>query len=299
MKAWYQKSPGEDLLFGEITQPIIGPDSVALAVEAVSVNPVDWKTLWGQRRTVSEVIYPLVPGRDVVGTVVEMGPGVTEFKVGQRLFGYSRPDILKNGTFCEIATIPERCMARASETLTIQEWASLPLAGLTALQALRALDLEVGHTLLILGGSGGVGTLAVQIAKAQGLTVYATCSKKNAALIESLGATPIDYHGDDLEQLETVFDGILDLVGNGEFRRASAPRVVSVVDPDVVPAGGVFSYAKPSRTDLKALVELVDSSAIKPVIAEVYPFQEADQALERSRDGHVAGKLVITIKEGK
>lgn len=297
MKAWYQNGPGEDIIFGEIAQPVIGPDSVALAVEAVSVNPVDWKTLWGKRRTASEVVYPLVPGRDVVGTVVDMGPGVTDFSVGQRLIGYSRPDILKNGTFCEIATVPERCLVPATDSLSIHEWAGLPLAGLTAYQGLRALGLKEGRTVLILGGSGGVGTLAIQIAKAQGLTVYATCSKKNTDLVESLGARPIDYHGDAIDRLETPIDGILDLVGHGEFHRASAPRVVSVVDPDVVPGGGIFSYAKPNRSDLKALVDMVDAGQLTPVISEVFPFEEADEALERSQDGHAVGKLVITIKE--
>ncbi len=308
MRAAFYSNYGDPqvLSVGEVTEPKVGPDSVLVAIRATSVNPVDWKIMAGYLEGILDVHFPVVPGWDVSGVVEAVGPAVEDFKVGDRVLGYVRMDFVQHGSFAERIAAPFRTLAHLPASIGFSDAAALPLAGLTAYQGLvHALKLQQGETVLISGGAGGVGTFAIQIARALGARVITTGSKESAEFLASLGAEPILYGSDDLE--DTVrklapsgLDGLLDLYGGSDLVALTPVvndqrRIASVADASVRARGGHYVFVRPDRDDLDALVRLVESGSIRPIISETYDLDHASDAFASNTSGHTRGKIVVTI----
>src|SRR6476661_3597553 len=196
----YSEYGSPDVL--ELTEqplPKVGPGMVLVKVKAASVNPVDWKIMAGYLDGAMDLQFPAIPGWDVAGVVESVGIDSHQFKPGDEVISYARKDYVHGGSFAEYIALPERVLARKPTTLDWNESAGLPLTGLTAFQVLNRLDVKSGETLLIHGGSGGVGSLAIQIASARGVNVVAAASEKNHEFLRSLGAEPVTY-GDGLAE---------------------------------------------------------------------------------------------------
>jgi len=199
----------DQLHLRELPDPRPQADEVLVRVRAAGVNPVDWKILQGQLRVILHLNFPFVPGGDIAGEVVSTGPEATEFKAGDPVIGFV--ELRRGGGYAELAVAKTTAVALMSPSLSFIEAASLPIAGCTALQALRDLgELSKGANALILGGAGGVGHLAVQIAKALGVKTSATCGPSNIEFIRSLGADDvIDYSSKDfMERYDMIFDAV-------------------------------------------------------------------------------------------
>jgi NADPH:quinone reductase-like Zn-dependent oxidoreductase len=306
MKAVYYQKFGalEALEFGELDRPQLGPDTVLVQVAASSVNPVDWKLMSGGLSKSMTSVFPVVPGWDLAGIVREIGPSVTDVQVGDKVWGYARMDFVHHGTFAEFAAVPERVLARRPPTLSFGEAAAVPLAGLTAYQALvHRLHLNASDRLLVIGGAGGVGSFAIQIAKALGATVYATGSTRNQEYLGSLGANPIDHTVDHRESLANArLTAVFDLYG-GESLEASmqllggSSRVATIADPSIVARGGHYVFVRPSPNDLDELGKLIEDGKIRIEIQEHFALANAKDAFATSMDGHVRGKLVIDVAD--
>ena len=293
----------EVLALTELPEPKVGPDSVLVRAKAASVNPVDWKILAGFLDGALRVHFPLVPGWDLAGVVERVGAGITEFAPGDEVIGYVREDHVRDGTFAELVAAPVRTLAKKPKALDWTQAAALPLAGLTAWQSIEAVRLAAGETLLVHAASGGVGSLAVQIAKARGARVIGTASSENHDHVRRLGAEPIAY-GEGLEQRIRALapDGVDAVVEFGgkvtdvprELLRMKT-RLVSIVDPAVKSAGGRYLFVRPSSADLTALAELADAGKLIVPVAETFPLARAAEALARNKSGAVTGKIAITI----
>ncbi|MDQ0737030.1 NADP-dependent oxidoreductase [Arthrobacter agilis] len=306
MKAVFYEQYGDPgvLQYGDQPDPKVGPDSVLVDVRASSVNPVDWKITAGYLDGALPTHFPVIPGWDVAGVVVQPGPSVTEFEAGDEVIGYVRMDTVGLGTFAEQVAAPVRTLARKPRNVSWAEAATMPLAGLTAYQALQAVGAGEGDTVLVHNGAGGVGTYAIQIAKAWGARVLATASEKNHDFLRSLGAEPLTY-GDGLaerirEAAPEGLDAVVDFVG-GDDRVASLEllkdqaRAASVADAEAKDTGGRYIFVRPNPADLLALTELVEAGSVKPVLAETFPLERAADAFRSSIDGHVRGKIAVTV----
>ncbi|WP_104117762.1 NADP-dependent oxidoreductase [Arthrobacter sp. B1805] len=308
MKAAFYEQYGEPdvLQYGEQPDPKVGPDSVLVDVRAASVNPVDWKITAGYLDAVLPTHFPVIPGWDVAGVVAQPGPSVTEFEVGDEVIGYVRMDTVGLGTFAERVAAPVRALARKPRNVSWAEAATMPLAGLTAYQSLRAVDATEGDTVLVHNGAGGVGTYAIQIAKVWGARVLATASEKNHDFLRSLGAEPLTY-GEGLgERLAHAapegLDAVVDFVGGQDWidslaHLQSPERIASVTDTAVKDKGGRYIFVRPNPSDLLALTELVEAGHVRPILAESFPLERAADAFRSSIDGHVRGKIAVTVGE--
>lgn len=297
----------------DMPRPSPGPGQVLVRVITSSVNPVDWKLASGSLRLVMPVKLPFVPGFDVAGDIAEMGRGVTGYRVGDRV--HAR--IARNGgtgACAEFAVVGLDVLARTPAGMDPAEAAGLPLAGLTALQALRdqaGLPLEgASGRVLVVGASGGVGHVAVQIARAAGATVVGVSSKRNLEMVSSLGAHEvIDYNKPDPYAGQAPFDIVLDCVGPSPFpwlsRMGRGGRYVTPM-----PGPGVFlrSFLNPvtgkkvravmlksNAADLGVLDRLVEMGKLRVVIDSRYPLADLPSAWQRSRSGRTAGKIVIDV----
>jgi NADPH:quinone reductase-like Zn-dependent oxidoreductase len=299
-----------------------GPGEVLVRVHAAAVNAYDWHFLHGDPR-IARLSMGLrgpkqrIRGRDFAGSVVAVGDGVGGLRAGDAVFGEA------DGSFAEFVCAAQDCVGPAPQGLSFAEAAALPLAGNTALTGLRDVArLRAGQSLLINGASGGVGTFAVQIAKAYGAEVTAVCSSRNVELVRSLGADHVvDYTTDDFTRTARRHDVVLDLVGNrslGELRRVLSPSGTLVLSGGGVYEGGSLLGplglflkgsllspfvrqrvrqlpAKPSRENLAALRELVESGQLTPRIERTYPLSEAPEAIRRLEAEHARTKIVITV----
>ncbi|GAA4681385.1 NADP-dependent oxidoreductase [Streptomyces youssoufiensis] len=307
MKAVSYRAYGgpEVLEYGELPDPKVGPDSVLVEVRAASVNPVDWKAQAGHLNSLLDVVFPVVPGWDVAGVVVRGGLDTPEFEEGDEVIGYVRKDTLSGGTFAQYVAAPVRTLAHKPTSLTFEQAAGLPLAGLTAYQALaKALRVREGETLLVHAASGGVGSLAVQIGRHLGARVIGTASPRNHDFVRSLGGEPVAY-GDGLTDrvrglAPDGVDAAFDLVG-GEAVTVSADvvknprRIASIVDPAVTPLGGRYLWVRPDATDLAALSAMVDAGGLTVPVAATFPLERTGDAQRLSAEGHVRGKVVVTV----
>lgn len=295
------------LELGEVDEPKVGPDWVKIAVRASSVNPVDWKLASGGMDGVLDVFFPVIPGWDVAGVVEEVGPAVTELEVGDEVFGYVRKDAVHGGTYAEKVSAPRGTVARKPAGLSFAEAAALPLAGLTAYQALvHVLDVSEGDTVLVHAAAGGVGSFAVQIAVARGARVIGTASEDNHDYVAGLGAEPIEYGDGMLDRIVELapdgVDAIFDPIGDDTLAMSpdllaggAAGRIVSIADPGVKDLGGHYVFVHPSVPDLEALAALADAGKLTVDIAATYPLADADKAWEDSMGGHTRGKIVLTV----
>jgi len=291
----------------EAPRPEPGPTEVLVRVTAAGVNPVDWKT-----RTRGGVLGepPFTVGWDVAGVVEEVGAGVTRFAPGDHVFGMPRfPG--EAAAYAEYATSPSRQLARVPEGLSDVEAAALPLAGLTAWQALvETADVGDGTRVLILGAAGGVGHLAVQIAKARGAYVLGTARAAKHGFLAGLGADEaIDYTTGDVAVRAGSVDVVLDLVG-GDTALSALPALreggILVVAPSFSALGPLREAAggrvrvtgilvEPDRLGLEALAALVASGKLRPHVECTFPLEQASQAHELGEQGRTQGKIVLTI----
>jgi NADPH:quinone reductase-like Zn-dependent oxidoreductase len=300
----YRRYGGPEVLeVADIPEPKVGPDSVLVRVAASSVNPVDWKMREGYLDGAIDVFFPVVPGWDVAGTVEATGPAVPEFSPGDEVIGYVRKDVVKGGTFAEKVAAPVRTLARKPRNLSWAQAASLPLVGLTAYQALHhALKIGPEDTVLVHAAAGGVGSVAVQLARAVGARVIGTASERNHDYLRSLGAEPVTYGDGLVERVQAIGapTASLDLVG-GEALISTydlgvpASRVASIVDASVAERGGAYVFVRPDRADLTALVDLVEAGKLTVDVAETYPLERAADAHRRSEEGHVRGKIAVEV----
>jgi NADPH:quinone reductase-like Zn-dependent oxidoreductase len=286
--------------------PKVWPDSVGVRVRAASINPVDYKIVRGYLAGAFPTTLPLIPGWDVAGEVQTVGPAVTHVEVGQRVFGYARKDAVGEGTWAEMVTVPARGIAAMPTSVDFAEASCVPLAGLTAYQSLVGkLDVGDGDVVLIHAASGGVGTFAVQIARALGARVIGTASAGSAAHVVGLGGEHVAY-GDGLAERVRALapggvDAVLDLVG-GEALTMSPDllrvpgRLCSVVDAaTVLGLGGHYVFVHPDVAQLAALAAMVDDGRVRVHVQERYPLAQAARAMEAAESGSVRGKLVLEV----
>jgi NADPH:quinone reductase-like Zn-dependent oxidoreductase len=300
--------------------PEPAPEGLVVRVRAASVNRLDWYDVTGRpwiARPVSGLRGPKSPpvGGDFAGTVEAVGENVTDLAPGVDVFGVA------GGTFAEYASLKKATTAAPKpETVSFEEAAAVPIAGLTALQGLRDHGrLEAGQSVLVNGASGGVGTFAVQIAKALGAEVTAVCSTRNVDQARSLGAEHvIDYNRDDFTKGGRRYDLMLDIAGSKSWRQCrrvltSGARLVIIGgegNPLIGPLGHIgatwlaalpgkrkatFFVADLNRPDLEFLGELLESGQVKPVIEKRYGLAEVPEAIRYMGEGHSRGKLVISI----
>ncbi|MFZ0860107.1 MAG: NAD(P)-dependent alcohol dehydrogenase [Candidatus Sulfotelmatobacter sp.] len=301
--AVYSKAEaGKVLEIRDLDQPLPEENEMVLRVRAASVNPLDWR-IKAQR-----------PGVDVAGEIVATGKNVTQFKPGDAVFGAGR------GAFAEYACARESKMARKPEGVSFEQAASVPIAGLTAFQALRDQGrLQAGQKVLINGAAGGIGTFAVQIAKSFGARVTGVCSTRNVQLVRSLGADRvIDYTREDFAEDGERYDLLLDNVGNrklsamkcvlgpnGKCVIAGAPKKMSAVFTWIIKVlarswllreNFKFFIANINRDDLTTFGELITAGKVTPVIDRRYPLNKAADAMAYAEEGHARGKVVITFE---
>ncbi|CAL9373839.1 NADP-dependent oxidoreductase [Streptomyces sp. enrichment culture] len=302
----YARYGGPDVLeYGDRPDPKVGPDQVLVKVRAAAVNPVDWKCQAGYLDTILDAFFPVVPGWDVSGVVVQPGVSVPEYGVGDEVMGYVREDVLCRGTFAEYVAAPVRTLARKPRTLGFEEAAALPLAGLTAYQALRtALRVRAGETVLVHAATGSVGSLAVQIARHLGARVLGGVREAGADRVRELGGEPVVYGDGFTRRVRELaphgVDAVLDTVG-GEPLKASpkvlAPegRLASIADGEVVGLGGLYFWVRPDADDLTALADLAESGVLTVRVARTYPLEQAAEAQRAAMAGGLGGKVVVTV----
>lgn len=315
----YEKYGGpENLRLKEIKTPLTKPNEVLVKVQAVSLNPLDWHLMRGTPlplRFQTGLFKPKnnIPGADIAGVVEETGEGVQNLKPGDKVYG----DLAAVGCggLAEFVTAPAQLLAPIPDGITWDEAAAMPVAGVTALQGLRDKGgLKEGMSVLINCASGGVGTFAVQIAKALGAEVTGVCSTRNLEMVQMLGADHlVDYTRDDFSKLDRKHDLILDIVGNlsfGDLKRSlkNEGRAVIVgfkntgLAMQIAMMGAITSgkkigmmLAKGNREDLLFLNGLVESGKLKSVIDWKYPMSEASNAMEYLEKGHAHGKVIVRI----
>ncbi|BCJ67337.1 NAD(P)-dependent alcohol dehydrogenase [Polymorphospora rubra] len=327
MKAIVQDryGPPETLTLADVDTPVPAADEVLVRVEAAALNAYDWHAMRGDPRMARLAMGRSKPrarirGRDFAGRVEAVGADVRQVRPGDAVFG----DLGEaNGAFAEYVCLPETLVAPKPANLTPQQAAALPLAGVTALMGLRdAGRVEPGQHVLVNGASGGVGTLAVQLAKAFGATVTAVCSTRNVDLVRSLGADHVvDYTRDDFSHGPRRHDVVFDLVGNRSLtalRRTLTPTGTLVLSGGGVYRGGsllgpvlllargqllapfvrqriVRLDATPGRQHLDALRAHAEAGRLTPVIDRTYPLHEVPQAIRYLEGEHARAKVVITI----
>lgn len=322
MKAVVQRryGPPEVLEYTDVGRPVVGNGDVLVGVRAASVHPGDYFVLTGVPHIV-RLAFGLrrprcpIPGRDVAGVVEAVGPAVTDLEPGDEVFGWST-----TGTLAQQACVPADQFVRKPDRLTMAQAAAVPTSALTALQALRDIaNVQPGQTVLVTGASGGVGSFAVQIAKAFGAEVTGVCSTRNVDLVRSLGADHVvDYTRTDFTRTEKRYDVILDNVEAqplADVRRALTPAGTLIPNSGrggrwLGPLGRIVKarvlsgftrqQLKPflsvgKRQDLLTLADLLATGQVTPVIDRTYPLDEAADALRYVAAGHTQGKVVITV----
>jgi NADPH:quinone reductase-like Zn-dependent oxidoreductase len=299
---------GEDTVKVEdAPKPSAGRDEVLVAVHAAGVNPFDVKVREGMARQMAELDFPATLGGDLAGVVAEIGEDVEGFNVGQAVYGQASA-LSGQGSFAEFAPVKAAQLAPKPESVDFVTAAALPLVTVSAYQALvDHMKLQEGQKILIHGGAGGIGSIAIQLAKHLGAYVATTVASDQAAFAKELGADEtIDYKTQDFSELLKDYDAVFDTVGgetNLKSYKVLKPGgvLVSMVEqPDETLAreGQVqythqFTRVTPDR--LKAVAELVDQGAIKPVIDQTFPLDQAARALEYQKTGNPKGKVVLQV----
>lgn len=291
--------------------PALAPDAVLVRVAAAGINPADWRLRSGQFKRALRLRLPFVPGSDIAGVVAAVGPAVTRFHPGDRVFALL--PVAAGGGYAEYAAVAEHALAVVPPNITLTEAAAVPLAGLTALQALRdQARLRSGEEVLIYGASGGVGSFAVQLATAAGARVTAVCSGPNAALVRELGADVVrNYTQEDVTAGAARYDLVFDAVyryGFRAWRRALTPQGrLATVNPllgnRVIRwiAGRIAGYpvsgllVRPDRAGLTDLSTLMSQGQLRPRIDRTFTLAEAAAAQDYSATQRARGKLVLIV----
>lgn len=296
----------EVLSIDDIPLPDIAPDDVLVRVVAASINPVDWKVREGYLAQMIPHALPLTLGWDVSGVVEKVGARVTQWQAGDAVF--ARPDIARNGTYAEYVAVRASECARKPRTISHVEAASLPLAGITAWEAMMdTARVQAGQRVLVQAGSGGVGSLAVQLVKAAGATVIATASGRNRALVESLGVDQfVDYTTTKVAEAVEPVDAVFDTIG-GEVQEAAWSILkpggiqVSIISPPSeekaaqlgVRAG--FVFIGPNAPVLERLATMVDGGRLRPIVGAEFALEDIAAAHALSESGRAVGKIVLYV----
>ena len=296
----------EVLRYEDAPRPVVKPDEVLIRVHAAGVNPVDWKVRQGYAKDRLKYSMPFIPGWDVSGVVQAAGLDTSRLKSGDEV--YSRPDISRDGTYAEYVAVRESEVALKPKSLDHVQAAAVPLAALTAWQALfEAAKLVAGQTILIHGAAGGVGTFAVQLAKLKGARVIGTASKKNHEFLRSLGADEtIDYNTTRFEDVVHDVDAVLDTITGETMERSwqvlrKDGILVSILQPpsqEKAASLGVrcaHTFVQPSVPQLNEIAKLLDAGKLKVIVEKTFPLWEARAAHELSQTGHVRGKIVLRV----
>jgi NADPH:quinone reductase-like Zn-dependent oxidoreductase len=316
MKAIIFKKYGniDVLKYEPIDEPILAENQVLIRVEYASVNPVDWKVRKGIARFLTGFIKPKpafqILGADVSGEIEAVGSEVTNFQKGDKVCAILGG--IPGGGYAEKVAVNASQIALMPKSFDFRMAAALPLVSLTAFQALKMANLEENQNILVNGASGGVGILAVQIAKVFGAKVTAVCSQRNAEFVLSLGAdSVIDYEKEDFTKITKSFDVIYDAVGNSSLRKCkpilsksgvyitTIPLPIAFLQSKMLPYFSKYRVipilAKSSGEDLITLVNLVDKYQIKVPIDAEFPLKNAAAAHDYSQSGRVKGKLVLRM----
>ncbi|MFA1622557.1 NADP-dependent oxidoreductase [Rhizobium mongolense] len=322
---------GGALRLGDSPEPELRDNDVMVEIHAAGVNPLDNKIRDGEFKLILPYRLPLVLGNELAGVVVRVGAKVRQFKPGDEV--YARPAQDRIGTFAEYVAIDEADLALKPKNLTMEEAASLPLVALTAWQVLvERANLKKGQKVLIHAGSGGVGTIAIQLAKYLGATVATTTSTANVDLVRSLGAdVVIDYKKDNFEKVVQGYDVVLNSLEKDTLEKSLAVlkpggKLISISgppDPDFARQNGSgwllqqvmrllsFSIRKKSKRQgitysflfmtanggqLGKITSLIEAGDIRPVMDRVFPFERANEALNYVETGRAKGKVVVAVK---
>lgn len=304
--------PPEVFKYREVPQPKIKPNHLLVKIHATSVNPLDFRIRRGELRIFTGITRPRskILGFDIAGEVVQTGENVKAFKRGDQVFALMG---LEGGAYAECILVSEKSLEAKPVNMSFEEAAAVPLAGLTALQALRDKGkISSGAKVLINGASGGVGTFAVQIAKSLGAVVTGVCSSKNVELVKSLGADEvIDYTKEDFTKRSQTYEIIFDVVAKKSFsdcKRALVPRGIYIT---TVPNSRFISQAfwthfrpgkkatfimvRSSGKDLSFIRELIEAGKITSIIDRIFPLSEVAAAHAYCEEGHSRGKNIIRI----
>ncbi|QUW35348.1 NADP-dependent oxidoreductase [Bacillus cereus] len=324
----YGKVP---MRMAEVPTPEINEYEVLAEIHAASINPIDFKIRDGKVKMLLKYEMPLILGNDFAGVITKVGSKVTRFKVGDEI--YARPRKNKIGTFAEYIAIHEDDIALKPKNLSFEEAASIPLVGLTSYQALHdIMQLQKEQKILIHAGSGGVGTFAIQLAKIMGAIVTTTASEAGANLVTSLGADEIiNYKTEKFEDILKNYDAVFDTIGGATLEKSfniikRGGNIVSVSGMPNARFGKEFGsgffktllfslaskkltalekkhnaqysflFMKPSGDQLRTIANYIEAGEIKPVIDRVFPFEDAQKAMEYSEAGRAKGKIIVKIK---
>ena len=294
------------LRYEETTKPVIAADDVLIRVVGTSVNPIDWKIRQGHLKDMIPYRMPFTPGWDVSGVIHAVGEKAAKYKVGDSVF--SRPDIKRNGTYAEFVAVREAEVARKPQTISHIEAGVLPLAGIAAWEAMITVaKLSAGQRVLIHAAAGGVGSLAVQLAKSRGAYVIGTASSGNRALVESLGADEfIDYRNQSLQDAARNIDVVFDTIGGPTQEESWAVMspggiLVSIIsDPSEGQAKrpglrSAFVFIQPNVPALEQIAQLVDNGKLRPLIGAEFALENIKRAHALSESGRAKGKIAIYV----
>ncbi|KJF24699.1 NADP-dependent oxidoreductase [Rhodococcus sp. AD45-ID] len=329
MKAFVVTKYKGPLQESDVPEPVVGQHDVLVRVDAAGLNQLDEKIRAGEFKQILPYTLPLILGNDLAGVVIEVGAKVRSFKPGDEV--YARPDKDRIGTFAERIAVAEADLALKPASISIEEAASLPLVALTAWQALvERGNVQPGQKVLIHAGAGGVGSIAIQVAKHLGATVATTASAANADFVRGLGAdVVIDYRSQDFEQVLHDYDLVLDSLGGENLEKSlrvlrrggKAIGISGPPDPAFARESGLnpllrlaitglsfgvrrrarklgvsyeFLFMHASGDQLRRITGLVDDGVLRPVVGQVFPFHQTPQALQALSKGGIRGKAVIS-----
>lgn len=292
----------------EVNQPEPGDGQVLIKVAAASLNPFDTKLREGMMKAGIPLRFPATLGGDFAGTVIALGAGVTGLAAGDKVYGQANVVAGNSGSFAEFAVTKVSEVAKMPSTVDFEHAASLPLVGVSALQALaRHINLQAGQKLFIHGAAGGIGTIAVQIAKHIGAYVAGTATGEGAERIAQLGVDEvIDYKVQDFAAELHDFDAVFDTVGGDDFAKALAilkpggiaVSMIAQADERAKELGvtAITQSTKVTTEMLDKLRELVELGVVTPQVGETFPFEQIQQAFETRESGKIPGKVVLTMK---
>jgi NADPH:quinone reductase-like Zn-dependent oxidoreductase len=329
MRAFVVKKYKGPLQESDVPEPTVGEHDVLVQVQAAGLNVLDEKIRAGEFKQILPYALPLIPGNDVAGTVIRVGSKVRAFKPGDEV--YARPHQDRIGTFAERIAVDEADLALKPASISMEEAGSLPLVALTAWQALvERGNVQSGQKVLIHAGAGGVGSIAIQLAKHLGATVATTASGANLEFVRELGAdTAIDYRSQDFEQLLGGYDLVLDSLGGENLKKSlrilrpggKAIGIVGPPDPAFAREAGLnpvlrlaitalsagirrqarmlgvtyeFLFMRASGDHLRQITALIDDGALRPIVGRVFPFDQTIEALQGLEKGGIRGKAVIS-----
>jgi NADPH:quinone reductase-like Zn-dependent oxidoreductase len=315
----------EGLSLNEVEKPSIKPNDILIEVMAASLNPIDYKLVEGKLKDMVPLNLPVTIGYDVSGVVVEKGEGVRNFEIGDEV--YSRVPQEQMGTVAEFVAVNSNLVAKKPENISFEKASGLPLTGLTAIQALERVGIKENDRVLIHAGSGGVGSFAIQYAKAKGAIVYTTTSTKNVDWVKALGADRvIDYTNEDYKGVANDLDIVFDTLGDDYTFEAfeiikEGGKVTTIVGPpdeETARQMGMnnyklpeklsklireksadykFTWMQPDAGQLQEITSMVEEGDIKPTVDLIYSFEDGIDAYEYLSTGKAKGKVIISLSE--